>query len=90
MLPKTLALVDDDAEFTEYLAQYLQARGVEVSVFADSNDLLAHDTPYGYGFYVLDLMLPGIDGVDLIKLLRRRSSLMRSTPSMPGSIRSST
>lgn len=73
MLPKTLALVDDDAEFTEYLAQYLQARGTQVEVFADSNDLLAHDNPYGYGFYVVDLMLPGIDGLDLIKLLRRRS-----------------
>jgi two-component system, OmpR family, response regulator len=73
MLPKTLALVDDDAEFTEYLAQYLRARGTQVEVFADSNDLLAQDSPYGYGFYVVDLMLPGIDGVDLIKLLRRRS-----------------
>lgn len=73
MLPKTLALVDDDAEFTEYLAQYLQSRGTQVEVFADSNDLLAHDNPYGYGFYVVDLMLPGIDGLDLVKLLRRRS-----------------
>ncbi len=73
MFPKTLALVDDDAEFTEYLAQYLRARGTHVEVFADSNDLLAHDTPYSYGFYVVDLMLPGIDGLDLIKLLRRRT-----------------
>jgi DNA-binding response OmpR family regulator len=73
MFPKTLALVDDDAEFTEYLAQYLQARGIQVEVFADSNDLLAGDTPFTYGFYVIDLMLPGIDGIDLIKLLRRRS-----------------
>jgi len=73
MVPKTLALVDDDAEFTEYLAQYLQGRGTQVEVFGDSNDLLAHDAPFSYGFYVVDLMLPGIDGVDLIKLLRRRS-----------------
>ncbi len=73
MFPKTLALVDDDAEFTEYLAQYLRARDIEVQVFGDSNDLLAHDAPYGWGFYVVDLMLPGIAGLDLIKLLRRRS-----------------
>jgi DNA-binding response OmpR family regulator len=73
MLPKNLALVDDDADFTEYLAQYLHTAGTAVEVFGDSNDLLAHDAPFSYAFYVLDLMLPGIDGVDLIKLLRRRS-----------------
>lgn len=75
MLPKTLALVDDDQEYTEFLSQYLRDRGVAVDVFGDSNDLLAHTEPYAYDFYVVDLMLPGIDGVDLIKVLRRRSDV---------------
>ena len=73
MLPKTLALVDDDVEYTEFLAQYLRERGVAVDVFADSNLLLADPDAYGYEFYVIDLMLPGIDGVDLIKVLRLRT-----------------
>jgi DNA-binding response OmpR family regulator len=74
MLPKSLALIDDDKEYAEFLAQYLQEQGVRVDVFSDSNDLLVHADPYGYQFYLVDLMLPGIDGVDLIKLLRRRTS----------------
>lgn len=73
MLPRTLALVDDDAEYTEYLSQFLQDQGVEVTRYADSNDLLAHPDAYTYDFYVVDLMLPGIDGVELIKVLRRRT-----------------
>lgn len=73
MLPKTLALIDDDAEYTEFLSQYLRELGVEVDVFADSNRFLAHTVPFGYDFYLVDLMLPGIDGVDLIKVLRLRS-----------------
>ncbi|MDI1258956.1 response regulator transcription factor [Aquabacterium sp.] len=73
MLPKTLALVDDDREYTEFLSQHLVGLGVHVDVFADSNHLLAHLDPYGYDFYVVDLMLPGIDGVDLIKVLRLRT-----------------
>ena len=73
MLPKTLALVDDDVEYTEFLAQYLRERGVGVDVFGDSNRLLADPDAYGYEFYVVDLMLPGIDGVDLIKVLRLRT-----------------
>jgi DNA-binding response OmpR family regulator len=73
MLPKTLALVDDDVEYTEFLAQYLRERGVAVTVFGDSNRLLADPDGYSYEFYVVDLMLPGIDGVDLIKVLRLRT-----------------
>src|SRR3954469_24877257 len=69
-----LALVDDDAEYTEYLSQYLRERGMSVDVFVDSHDLMALDDPYHYDFYVLDLMLPGIDGVNLLKLLRRRTN----------------
>lgn len=74
MLPKTLALVDDDQEYSEGLARYLGERGVAVDVFADSNDLLVHADPYGYEFYVTDLMLPGVDGADLIKVLRQRTN----------------
>jgi len=73
MLPKTLALIDDDREFAEFLSKYLTGRDVQVEVFGDSNDLLAHADSYDYDFYLIDLRLPGIDGVDLIKVIRRRS-----------------
>ena len=74
MLPKTLALVDDDREYSDGLSRYLRAQGIAVDAFADSNDLLAHGDPYAYDFYVTDLMLPGVDGTDLIKILRRRTN----------------
>ena len=74
MYPQTVAVVDDDAEYTEFLALALQACGCRVGVFTGSEDLLVSPGAYGYGFYIVDLTLPGIDGVDLIKLLRRRSS----------------
>jgi DNA-binding response OmpR family regulator len=74
MLPKTLALVDDDEEYSEFLAQHLQEAGVAVRVFADSSDLLADDAPYVFDFYVLDLCLPGVDGVELIRILRKRTT----------------
>lgn len=73
MLPKTLALIDDDSEYTEFLSQHLREQGVAVSVFPDSNDLLTQEGAFGYDFYVVDLMLPGVNGLELIKLIRRRS-----------------
>ena len=51
-LALSIALVDDDPEYTEFLAQYLRGRQAKVDVFPDSNDLLAHHDPYGYDFYV--------------------------------------
>lgn len=73
MLPATLALIDDDLEYTDFLSEHLRGLGVQVDVFRDSTDLLVHPEPYAYGFYVVDLMLPGVDGVNLIKVLRRRT-----------------
>ncbi len=74
MFPQTLALVDDDAVYTEILAHVLKGRGCRVDVFGDSNELLAHAHAFDYDFYILDLMLPGVGGVDLIKVLRQRST----------------
>lgn len=74
MYPSHIALVDDDADYVDFLAQHLRAQGIGVQVFHDSNDLLTIAEPYGFDFYVLDLCLPGVDGLELIRLLRRRSN----------------
>lgn len=74
MLPKTLALIDDDKSYATLLAAYLRNKGVQVSVYDDSNDLLGDALSHQFDFYVVDLMLPGVDGVELIKILRKRSN----------------
>eukprot|EP01038_Epipyxis_sp_PR26KG_P002176 gene2176-3084_t len=73
MLPKSIALIDDDKDFSEFLAQYLRQLGSAVRVYSDSNDLLADPAAFSHDFYLVDLMLPGVDGVELIKILRRRT-----------------
>lgn len=73
-LPATLAIVDDDRDHAAYLAQHLQQRGVNVTVFHDSDEFLTSPAAFDFDFYVIDLMLPGVDGVDLIRLIRRRGN----------------
>jgi DNA-binding response OmpR family regulator len=73
MLPTRLVLVDDDVVYCECLSQHLRSLGVEVTTFFDSNDLLASNGAYDHEFYVLDLGLPSVDGVELIKVLRKRT-----------------
>jgi two-component system, OmpR family, response regulator len=75
MLPASLAMVDDDPAFCEVIAQTLSAFGVQTTVFNSSNELLAHPDAYDFKFYLIDLMLPGIDGVALIDVLRRRTNV---------------
>ena len=74
MLPTTLALIDDDSEYAQYLAQFLGQRSVEVRVFPDSDEFLTSPGAFEYEFYVVDLMLPGVDGIDLIRLMRRKGT----------------
>lgn len=73
-LPARLAIIDDDRDHASYLAQHLQQRGVAVTVFHDSDEFLTSPAAFDFDFYVIDLMLPGVDGVDLIRLVRRRGN----------------
>lgn len=72
-LPRTLALVDDDLDYSQLLSEHLVALGIQVEHFADSNDLLVCKAPFDYGFYIVDLILPGVNGTDLIGILRKRT-----------------
>jgi len=71
-LPRTLALIEDDPDYAEYLASHLGRTGVAVTVFRDSDEFLTSEGAFAYDFYLVDLMLPGVDGEDLVRLIRRK------------------
>lgn len=73
VLPTNVALVDDDPVFSSYLASRLQELGVTARHFADSESLLVSVGAIDHDFYVLDIGLPGVDGLSLLNVLRRRS-----------------
>ena len=67
--PKVL-VVDDDARLRELLARYLGEQGFQVQTLPDARDLdkrLQRDPPH---LLVLDLMLPGEDGLAVCRRLR--------------------
>ena len=72
--PKQICIVDDDGDFVEFLGQYLNARGLEAKGFDTAEALLNSGEMSAFDFFILDLGLPGIDGVDLITLIRGQSS----------------
>lgn len=69
-----VCIVDDDKDFVEFLGQYLALRGLAAKGFETAEDLLNSHEIDKSDFFILDLGLPGIDGVDLITLIRARSN----------------
>jgi two-component system OmpR family response regulator len=72
--PKNICIVDDDDDFVEFLGQYLGVRGFLCAGFQTAEALLKSNKLASFDFYILDLGLPGIDGVDLITLIRGGTS----------------
>ena len=61
----TVFLVDDEPELTRALARLLQAEGYVVRPFNSAADFLATVAPTDAGCVVLDLAMPGLDGLAL-------------------------
>ncbi|MGO9444746.1 MAG: response regulator [Thiobacillaceae bacterium] len=62
--------VDDDAEMRKLLDEYLTQSGYEVRSFANAADVEKWLTRLRPDLLVLDLMLPGMSGLDLCRRLR--------------------
>ena len=72
---KNILVVDDDAGLRDLLQQYLAAQGFQVTTVADGVAMDAYLAAHTADLVILDLMLPGEDGLSLARRLRARSEL---------------
>ena len=63
-------VVDDDARLRELLNRYLSEQGFSVRAVADGNDMNRWLARERYDLMVLDLMMPGEDGLSICRRLR--------------------
>ena len=63
-------IVDDEQAFAEPLAQRLELRGIEAAVAGDAETALGMLSRQEWDLVFLDVCLPGMDGVSLLKLLQ--------------------
>lgn len=68
-LPRVL-LVDDDARLRDLLLRYLQSQGFEAKGVGDGTQMRQALDRGHYDLIVLDLMLPGEDGLEICRRLR--------------------
>ena len=71
--PDRVLVVDDDAEIRSLLGEYLRKNGYEVALVADGKAMWTALARGKVDLIVLDLMLPGEDGLTLCRKLRSES-----------------
>lgn len=70
-----ILVVDDEIKILNMVSDYLKAVGFEVSGASDGIAALKKFEEEEFDLVVLDYMLPGIDGIDIIRKIRQTSSL---------------
>jgi DNA-binding response OmpR family regulator len=71
----SILIVEDEANVRETLALNLRAEGYEVSTAADGETGLATARAKLFDLIVIDVMLPGLDGLSICRLLRKDSTV---------------
>ncbi len=70
-----ILVIDDDVELCTLVGEYLQAEGFVVESVHDGENGLQRATAGGYLLVVLDVMLPGINGFEVLRRIRATSRL---------------
>ena len=73
--PARILIVDDDRRIREMLAAYLEDEGFVISQAEDGRQLRAEIAAAEIDLVLLDQVIPGEDGLTLLRELRRRSSV---------------
>jgi len=74
-MPKTVAVVEDEAALAEVLQYNLERAGFGVRVYGRGDDAWVGLQDEPPDVIVLDLMLPGLDGLEVTRLVRRHELL---------------
>lgn len=74
MRPKVL-LVDDDEDILDLLNYNLSREGFEVHVLSDSSEAIQYAKEVCPDLIVLDLMMPGLNGIEICRQIRKNDNL---------------
>ncbi|MGH7884206.1 MAG: response regulator, partial [Thermodesulfobacteriota bacterium] len=78
-MDKLIAVVDDEKDIVDLVNHHLKREGFRVKSFHSGKNFLLYIDSVTPDLTLLDIMLPGLDGLELCRVLKGRSS----TSSMP-------
>jgi DNA-binding response OmpR family regulator len=65
-----ILIVEDDIELAQWMQEYLLNKAFSVAVVHNGEDAVVHIQSHNPDIVILDGMLPGIDGIDVCKVVR--------------------
>lgn len=72
---KKILLIDDDKGILDLISQYLSAEGFKIFTAGDGPSGLKASESFQPDLIVLDIMMPGFDGLELLSKIRQRSEV---------------
>ena len=69
-----ILVVDDEPSITDFVSYALKKEGYQADVVDNGEDAFAYASANNYDLFILDIMLPGIDGYELCRRLRSKTS----------------
>lgn len=69
-----ILLVDDESSITDFVGYALRKEGLVVDIADNGTDGLKLANEHAYDLFILDIMLPGIDGYELCRRIRAKSA----------------
>jgi two-component system response regulator CpxR len=70
-----ILLADDDAGLCELLTEFLESEGFKVDSVHDGAKVVSKALAERYSLVILDVMLPGLSGMEVLKEIRRQSAI---------------
>lgn len=74
-MPERILIVEDEPALQETIAYNLQKQGYEVKVVGDGHDALKAARSMDPDLLLLDIMLPGLDGLEITRVLRQEMNV---------------
>ncbi len=71
----SILIVDDDTELTALMAEYFSGRDIALAIANDGNEGLKRALDGNLDMVLLDVMMPGMEGFEVLRQLRRRSAV---------------
>lgn len=72
---QSILIVDDDRELSQMLTEYLLAEGFSITAAYDGSSALARLNAQKFDLVILDVMLPSLNGFDVLRNLRQTLSV---------------
>lgn len=76
MAKRKILIVDDEVDFLEMLKMRLEANDYEVATASTGNDALSKVKDVKPVAVLLDILMPGIDGLEVLRQLRKSDEML--------------